>query len=718
MSPDPQDGRILLADDDEFLRLLAAESLRHAGFTVYEAADGKAAERLFADHDFDLVLLDVVMPEYDGYALCRQMRSDERGRLLPILMLTGLNDTQSIEEAYRSGATDFITKPVNWSLLTHRIRYALRSSRAVQAVHQSRQRLADAQRLARMGSWEWSPSNARLSYSDEMPVLFGDDWPLVGAATLDHLLRRVRESDRGGLDAARQALLADGTPYQLTYGLQRPDGTWCEVFEQTQAIRDAGGQIIKVEGFSQDISERVKAQRRIEHLALHDGLTGLANRKFFAQLATVELERARRRKSTCALLHLDLDRFKTINDALGEATGDQLLRLIAERLLAAVRGSDLLALQPALRTAETVARIDGDAFTVLVLDIANPAQAAVVAQRLQAVVAKPLAAEGQEVVVTASVGIALFPRDADSVDALSRGAEQALFAARTSGPGSCRFVDEQMNSAARSKLVLENDLRRAINDGQLCLHFQPKVDARSGRVCGGEALVRWQHPSHGLLAPSHFVPLAEETGLIVALGDWVLENAACQLRQWIDAGLTVVPIAVNLASPSFLQEEVADRCAAIVRQAGLLPQQLGLELTESLLMVDPDNAIGRLQRVREKGFALSLDDFGTGFSSLSYLKRFPLDELKIDRAFVSEVTNGGKDAAIALSIIQLAQQFGMRVVAEGVETREQAHFLLANGCPVQQGFFYSRPVPAHEFGVWLAADARIERAHGHRNAIS
>jgi len=711
MNPEQSAGLILLADDDAMIRLLAGESLRHAGFVVSEAADGETALRLFAEHPFDLILLDVLMPGIDGYAVCRQLRHDECGRWLPILLLTGLNDTLSIEEAYRSGATDFITKPVNWMLLTHRVRYALRASQAAQAVRRSAQRLAHAQRLARMGSWEWSPDEARLSYSDEIPLLFGDDWPLAGAATLDLLLQRVRESDRTHLAAARHALLSDGQPYQTTYGIRRHDGKMCEVFEQAQAIRDTAGRIIRIEGCTQDISERVEAQQRIEHLALHDSLTGLANRKFFSRLAAVELERAKRKGSTCAILHIDLDRFKTVNDALGEATGDRLLCVVAERLQASVRSTDLLALQPPMRTAEQVARIDGDSFTVLVLEITSPEQAVVVAQRLQQVVAQPLAVDGREVVLTASIGIALFPRDAASVDALSRGAEQALFAARASGPASCCFVDEQMNSAARARLLLESDLRLAISGNQLRLYFQPKVDATSGRVCGGEALVRWQHPRRGLLGPNHFIALAEETGLIIAIGDWVLAHTARHLQQWTQAGSPAVPISVNLASPSFLQDDVAEKCAALVREAGIAPQQIVLELTESLLMADPEGTIARLERVRTQGFALSLDDFGTGFSSLSYLKRFPLDELKIDRAFVRDVTKGGKDAAIALSIIQLAHQFGMRVVAEGVENNDQARFLLAHHCPVQQGFFYSPPVPEDDFVALLSANTCLQGHH-------
>ena len=457
-----------------------------------------------------------------------------------------------------------------------------------------------------------------------------------------------------------------------------------------------------------DISEQVQAKRRIDHLAMHDGLTGLANRQFFTELLTVELARTRRTRGSCALLHLDLDHFKSVNDALGDAAGDRFLRQIADRLKLSLRESDLLALNPPMRPAEMVARIDGDAFTVLLVDVRVASHAVLVAERLLLSVSRPLLFDGRELMLTACIGIAVFPRDADSVETLWRHAEQALYAAKGAGPANCRFFDEDMNSAARAKLQLENELRRAIGNGELRLHFQPKVDAGSGRMSGAEALVRWQHPRLGLLAPGQFIGLAEECGLIVALGDWVVAAAARHLRQWSDAGLNPVRVSVNLASPSFLQDDIAEKLVEAVQHAGVSPRQLVLEMTESLLMVDVERTISRLNSLRDKGFALSLDDFGTGYSSLSYLKRFPIDELKIDRAFVTDVARGGKDAAIALSIIELGKQFGMRVVAEGIETREQADFLLAHGCSIQQGFLFSRPLPVERFEALLRSGAEVE----------
>ena len=367
----------------------------------------------------------------------------------------------------------------------------------------------------------------------------------------------------------------------------------------------------------------------------HDSLTGLANRQFFSELLSVELARARRTASSCAILHLDLDHFKAVNDALGNATGDRILCAVAERLQSSIRAADLLALNPPMRAAESVARIDGDAFTVLLIDVRVASHAALVAERLLQAISRPLVCDGHEIVVTAAVGIAIYPRDADSVEALWRSAEQAVYAAKSAGASNCRFFDEEMNTTAKAKLQMERELRQAITRSELCLYFQPKVDATNGRMVGAEALVRWQHPQRGLLAPGQFIPLAEECGLIVALGDWVVAATARHLKQWADAGLERVPVSVNLASPSFLQDDVAEKLAAAVRRAGVSPQQLLIELTESLLMVDAERTIATLHSLREQGFALSLDDFGTGYSSLSYLRRFPINELKIDRAFIT-----------------------------------------------------------------------------------
>lgn len=690
---------LLVVDDDPLLRGMATRTLRHAGFEVSAVDSGEQALAAFSSARFGLVLLDVMMPGVDGYETCRRMRATPHGASLPILMLTGLNDTESIEQAYQAGATDFIAKPINWTLLAQRVRYALRAAAAAESAVRNRERLERAQRIARMGSWEIAADGERMSCSAELAAIFGAPARAATGLRPDAFVERINADDRPTVQAARQAAMREGTPYRLNFRIERFDGAERTVFEQAQPVLDAAGRQVAVEGITQDITERVEAERRISHLAHFDAVSGLPNRKFFIELAAPTLERAARLGSSCALLHVDIDRFKSVNDALGRNEGDRVLRLLAERLQASVRSADLASVGHGAETC--IARVGANAFTLLLVEVGSDRQASLVAERLMAAISMPIVADGRELTLTASIGIAMYPRDASEPKALTHCAEQAAYAAKAAGRAQQRFFDEAMNASASMRLTRESELRRAIGDGQLRLYYQPKVDAASGRVVGAEALVRWQHPERGLVPPGEFIPLAEECGLIVPLTDWVLDTACADLRRRADAGLRTLPVSVNLASPSFLREGLHEQLDRLLQRHRLEPSCLTLEVTESLLMTDVPLAVQRLQQLRDRGFTLSLDDFGTGFSSLSYLKRFPIHELKIDRSFVTEAWRGERDGAIARSIIALGREFGLQVVAEGVETVSQAAFLAQYGCTCQQGYLFARPMPAQHFDTLL-----------------
>jgi diguanylate cyclase (GGDEF)-like protein/PAS domain S-box-containing protein len=550
-----------------------------------------------------------------------------------------------------------------------------------------------------MGNWTLLP-DGRMEISAELRHLFGmpaDDGQSISAETL---LQLVMSSDRGAVRRARARLLSEGVPYQVTFQIQRADGGIRTVFEQAAPLEGAGGYARHIEGITQDVTERVRAEERIQELAHYDAATGLPNGKFFAELAGPSLERAARRGRGCALMHLDIDRFKGVNDAFGRDQGDAVLKKVAERLRSLTRNGDLAAVD---ERRGTLASVGGNAFTLLITDIAGQEQASGVAQRLLKVIAQPITVEAQSLVLTASIGIAFYPNDAHDLAGLVRCAEQALHAAKDAGRAQHRFFDEQMNARAASRLRMEADLRRGIARDELRLHFQPKVDATSGAVVGAEALVRWQHPERGMIPPGEFIGLAEETGLILPLTDWVLECACGNLREWSDAGLPAIPLSVNLAASSLTGVTLVGKLDALMQRFGLNPERLILEMTESILMRDVESGVALLQTLRERGYGLSLDDFGTGYSSLSYLKRLPLDELKVDRAFVTDAERGGRDGALAATIIALGRELGLHVVAEGVETREQSAFLLRRGCNVQQGYLFSRPVPAAAFTELLQA---------------
>jgi diguanylate cyclase (GGDEF)-like protein len=701
-------AHVLLIDDDFMLRSMAAKTLRHSGFDVSEASSGEEGLACFEDTSFDLVLLDVMMPGLDGFEVCQRLRAMPRGARLPILLLTGLNDTESVDNAYACGATDFITKPINWTLLSHRVRYALRASVASEDMRRSRETLSRAQRMAGMGNWQLHP-DGRLECSAELLCLFGNLTPpdqLNAHELANVFLAQVVDAHKDQLLRARLALLSEGKPYQMEYQISRPDGQIRTVFEQAEtaltdaAVPDAG---VLIEGITQDITERVEAQNRIRQLAHYDEITGLPNRLFFAELATPVLERARRSRSHCAMLHVDIDRFKGVNDAFGREQGDAVLKALAERLRTWIRSGDLVTTAATDEAIEQhlLARVGGNAFNLMIADLANQAQAAEVAQRLLASFEQPFALGEQSLLLSASIGISVFPGDAQNLADLSRCAEQAVYSAKSAGRAQHRFFDEKINALAASRLTKEAELRSAIAQDQLRLHFQPKVDASNLRIVGAEALVRWQHPQRGLVPPGEFIPLAEETGLILPMTDWVLEAACRALRSWRDAGLRSVPLSVNLAAPSLSDPTLICKLDALMKRFGLSPESLVLEVTETILMTDVQQGIDRLNALRAKGYGLSLDDFGTGYSSLSYLKRFPIDELKIDRSFVNGAERGGRDGALAAAIITLAREFGLSVVAEGVETPAQALFLIRHGCLVQQGFWFSKPMPDAEFEALL-----------------
>ena len=705
MQDDISGARLLIVDDDALMRGMASRTLRHAGFSVSEADGGAQALAQFERAPFDLVLLDLMMPDLDGYQVCARIRRLPEGARVPILMLTGLNDTGSIELAYQAGATDFISKPINWTLLSHRVRYSLRAGLAVESAIRSRERLERAQRIANMGSWEIGSETQEFVCSPEMARLFGASPDAMACASPESFLDRVSDTDRETVKTMRQVAEREGAPYQLTFKIVRFDGAVRTVHEQASPVLDSAGRQIAIEGITQDITDKVEAEKRISRLARYDTLTGLPNRAFFDKLAGPALERARRTNTSCALVYLDVDRFKSVNDAMGHKEGDIVLVTLAERLLAAVRASDSRPGSGHMASESVAARVGANAFTLLLAGIDDEALVSAVAERLMESVSLPMATSGGELVLTASIGIAMFPRDAADTRGLARCAEQAVHAAKSSGRSQYRFFDEAMNERASMRLIQETELRRGIADGQLRLHYQPKVDARSGAIVGAEALVRWQHPRQGLVPPDQFIALAEESGQILALTDWVLETACTDLRRWTDAGLPVVPVSVNLASPSFACDTLPVQLTELIERHGLLANSLLLEVTESLLMSDVERVVDRLAALRAIGFRVSLDDFGTGYSSLSYLKRFPIDELKIDRAFVTDIWRGGRDGAIAASIIALGREFGLRVVAEGVETSRQAEHLVSLGCYCQQGFLFARPMPAEDLAALLASNS-------------
>ncbi len=493
-------------------------------------------------------------------------------------------------------------------------------------------------------------------------------------------------------------LSAGGTPaedYQRMWAGIRERGHWQgEVWDRRKdgavypkllsisVLRDAAGQITHHIASFTDISEHKEAENRIRYLALHDALTGLPNRLSLQERLEQALLGARRRQEMLGVIFVDLDRFKLINDTLGHHTGDALLIQLAERLLACVRSSDV------------VARLGGDEFVVVVTGVQSPEPVEAVAAKVLEALRQPYELDGRVLHTTPSLGISLFPRDGEDGGTLVRNADVAMYHAKSRGRNNIQCYEPALNAAASERLILENNLPKALEQGQFLLHYQPQIDAESGRLVGVEALVRWLDPERGLVPPDRFIPIAEETGLILPLGAWVLEEACRQRRAWYSAGLPAFQVAVNLSSLQLLEPGFVERVRALLAAHGLGPGDLELEITESVAMDNPMATINVLKEIKAMGVPVAIDDFGTGYSSLAYLKLLPIDTLKLDRSFVKDIEQGEDDAVICSATIALAHALGLSVVAEGVETQTQQRYLTRLGCDQLQGYLFSRPLPA------------------------
>jgi predicted signal transduction protein with EAL and GGDEF domain/FixJ family two-component response regulator len=696
--------KVLLVDDDEVNLLLTTHALRERGFDVTEAQSGERALELLGQWLPDVIVLDALMPGLDGFQTCRILRGRSGFEALPVLMLTGLDDEASILRAYEVGATDFFVKSTHWSLLGGRLRHLLRSSRTRMELERSKAKLARAQDLARMGSFDWRLSLGGPLFSAEGMRVLGLDRDAL--LSLRKALRLVPADARADLmellhDTLRQASpLATDLPVTLRDSKQRI------IHVEAEPEFNEHGHLSGYTGFVQDVTDRRLAEDRIRHLAHFDTLTGLPNRTQLNLRAECALEHARRMAHQVGVLLIDLDRFKVINDTLGHAAGDELLMEVSRRLRSSVRHSDKeieLSLDAmgsrSHRLLEAVGRYGGDEFVALLPEVADERDAERVATRILELLKEPFFVGGQECFITASIGVALFPRDGASVTELMRSSDVAMYAAKSRGPNTHALYSPELAGRGREKIELESALHKAIERDELVLHYQPKVDARGVRMMGVEALMRWRR--NGILVPpGDFIPLAEETGLIVPLSEWALREAARQARIWQDSFGFAESIAVNLPNRLFERADLVEYIHQVVTEHGVPHHAIELEITETGLMKDAGNVNMTLHRLNEMGVEISIDDFGTGYSSLAYLTNMPISELKIDRSFVRELGLAPKSSDIVSAIIALGRSLGLRVVAEGVETLRQMEVLQRLGCRMMQGFLFSRPLPPEEIEAW------------------
>ena len=570
-------AKILVCDDDQNVRFLTRQCLEAENMVVVEACNGLEAIDSFVRERPDLIFLDVEMPGMTGLEACQRIRQLPQGESIPIMIVTGSDDRQSIDEGFKAGATQYKTKPVNWSLLGRDVQYMLRASHDF------------------------------------------------------HSLKRQED--------------------------------------------------------------------RLRYLAYYDPLTSLPNRRSFNQQLNRILKRSQRHSTSAALLFIDLDHFKRINDSIGHARGDRLLVEIAKRLTRELREDDAInyftennAEDPGDSEAGTeIARLGGDEFTVVLSDVVDIADIEGVAQRILDSLSEPIALQSHNPVVTPSIGIALYPRDGKDPDTLVRNADTAMYVAKAEGRACFRFYDEGMNAKAVEQLKMEEELRDAMRNHELELRYQPQVDCTTGEVVSMEALVRWKHPKRGMVSPIEFIPVAEGTGQIIELGEWVMGEVARNCLYWDSLGLKPFRVCVNISPLQFNQNDLPQWIARFLEQSGLPPERLELELTESAIMTDAETNIAKLLELKALGVDLAVDDFGTGYSSLSYLKRFPIDTLKIDQSFIADL-DSPDGAAIVDAVLALAKTLKLRVIAEGIENEFHLSYMVKNGCDLLQGFYFARPL--------------------------
>lgn len=730
--------KILVVDDDPAILEVMKNYLASKGFIPLLAEGGQEGLDLFTAESPDLVLLDLRLPGMDGLEVLAHLRNDAPD--IPVIIISGQGTVKDASEALKNGAWDYITKPIfdmqvldiavsnvleraklqreksrykksleaelekgtsdleqrslelekAYRNLNREIEERRRAERAIQQERTFIQTIIDGVRdPARIVSPDFGVlmmNQAALALLPSKQTSLEQltcyqayrqtDTPCSGE---DHqcVLKQVLKTGKA-ITVQHKDILEDGNEriFEIEASpLWNPDGSLHGVLEVIRNI-------------TEDLSAEAQLREhreRLYHLVHHDALTNLPNRMLLQDRLARMTMKAKRNNTYVAVMFLDLDRFKKVNETLGHDIGDKLLLGVAKRLENCVRKSD------------TVARLGGDEFAILLDDLRDVKFVAVVARKILQALSKPIMVEEYELYATSSIGISLYPDDSEDLDVLLRCADTALYRAKDAGKNNYQYYTADMNTRAFEFLLMESGLRKAIDNNELVVFYQPLIDLENNKLIGMEALLRWRHPEKGMISPGDFIPLAEETGLIEPIGEWVLRAACAQNKQWQDAGYPPVKVSVNMSARQFSKKNIAEMIGDILEETGLSPEHLGIEITESVIMQDVKSTISKLKQLHKMGVSLSIDDFGTGYSSLSYLKLFPIDNLKIDRSFVFNITSDSTDAAIAASVILLAHSMNLKVVAEGVETEEQLEVLRQQGCDYVQGFLFSRPLAAEEF---------------------
>ncbi|MFZ2450617.1 MAG: EAL domain-containing protein [Methylovulum miyakonense] len=707
----PSRSLILTIDDDHMIGLMLHDVLDREGFEVLSVANGRDGIDIINARRPELVLLDVLMPEMDGFECLQRIRKIPGMELLPIVMLTGADDTDSINRSFELGATDFIVKPIHWPTLPHRLRYFLRASSALSELAKSEADLRTAQKIARLGSWDWAVEEDKMEWSDEVFNVL-DVAPDEFDGQCRDLYKRLVNADAEKLLQAIGRCAKNKQNFHLECQIRHANGSDNVLLVHGEPIV-VGNDVTRIHGTIQDITERRRIEEQIRFLSYYDPLTHLPNRKLFKMILGQAMAYSNLNNAEMSALFISVDRVKRVIETLGPSVGDQIVKLFADRLIAKVQECAYVPVNVGYDVSHDydinqmlVSRVGGDEFVILVSNIKDTSDSIKIAKGVFQIIEQPFSIEEHEIFLGMSIGIAVYPGDGVDEDGFIKNGKVAMSHAREQGQNDYQFFRKSLNVAAFHKLSMENNLQRAIERDELLLFYHAIVNMRTNTVIGCEALIRWQHPELGLVPPSQFIPIAEESGLINYISHWVLESACTQMRQWQQQGLPLQVISINVSSTQFRKDTFADEVSQILARLNLAPGHLKLELTESILLDGIKDVLGTVKQLRALGVQISIDDFGTGYSSLSYLKKLPITELKIDRSFIRDVHLNDDDKAITQAILGLAKSLSLDVVAEGVDHQEQVAFLLQQGCEFAQGFLYSKPLPAAEFAKFVLGFGR------------
>lgn len=704
--------KILVIEDDPNYFVLVNERLSQNRSPAFELIRSKhmqsGLERL-AGGDIDAVLLDLMLPDSEG--LQSFLTVHKAFPAVPVIILTSVDDDALAGQAISWGAQDYLTKgSFDRELLVKSICYAIsrnqgqaqlqkyyqeneRSKRSLQDKDERFRSLVSNIPGAVYRYTLTAPNEWKMEFvSDVMKDISGLPASEFMDRGMSAYFEKILPQDLALLQDAFQSAVREGASFSVDYRVRHLSGDFRWVHDQGRAVRDGEGKVVHVDGIISDVTERTKEKERFNQLVYYDALTSLPNRELFVDRLDQAVQQAQRKKEMGAVIALDLDHFKRINDTLGHPIGDQLIKAVSVRL------------QKVLYASDTVTRIGGGAFILLLPRIPKPEHAENAANKLLTAFKTPFLIQEHELFTSCSIGIALFPNDGETSDILIKNADAAMHIAKERGKDRYQLYSSSIANNSFERLVLENSLRRALERHEFRLYYQPQVDLRTGKVIGAEALIRWQHPDLGFIPPMEFIPIAEETGLIHPIGEWVLKTACEQKKAWDEQGFKSFRVSVNLSARQFHYANLVDMVGDTIRKSGIDPKDLDLELTESTIMDRLEETTLTLKRLKNMGTHISIDDFGTGYSSLMYLKTFPIDTIKIDKSFVKDVTTDADDRAITQAIISMAHSLKLDVIAEGVETKEQLELMKSQSCDIIQGYLFSKPLPVDAMAPFLLSD--------------